>query len=306
MSSSPGRRAIYRGKVKGNQAIRHGEGQSFYPECGGDLFHFQGIYSKGVKTNGKFTFKGHSTYDGEFDANQSGEIEGIGTRVWEDGRQYTGNWAHGEMNGEGKWTSADGGEVYEGTFYENKRQGMGVLTKKIRSDTHIYNGPFNAHKYHGRGSYIVSGKVAAICNFEHGIMQGESEITWHKCSSFKGSMEHGIITSHGLYRTISDSYIYEGQYSKGLPNEGYSTAITAILDRSEVPVDTPVDPKAKAPPPKKGGAQPEEEFAAILSPGDFIGNIKVTLNMQQGPEEALASLEKELAEAQAEKKTRRR
>ena len=308
MSSSPSRaihrgHAIYLGKVKGQQAIRHGEGQSFYPECGGDMFHFEGLYTQGVKTKGKFTFKGHSTYEGEYDVdNKSGEIEGIGTKTWEDGRKYTGKFAHGEMNGEGKWTSANGEEVYEGNHYENKRQGMGVLTKVVGSDTHIYNGPFEGHQYHGRGTYVVRDMAAATCTFHHGIMQGACEVTWDKCSKFKGFMENGMFTSHGSYRSFSDAYIFEGQFSKGLPNKGYSTAITATLDRSEISDDAHMDPKAKKPPPPKKGSEPEEEFAAVLGPGDLIGDFKVILSMQEGPEELLASLQEELAEAQAEKK----
>ena len=67
----------YRGQTLGG--VRHGLGTYNYPNGGNSMFTYEGNYKNGIKSNGKFTIAGISTYEGEFD--DYGEITGKGRRT---------------------------------------------------------------------------------------------------------------------------------------------------------------------------------------------------------------------------------
>jgi hypothetical protein len=74
--SSPDKKLaqIYRGDVKGIQAVRHGKGTCEYLNGGGNLFMYTGNYEEGKKTgDGAFRINSFSEYTGEF---LDGEISG--------------------------------------------------------------------------------------------------------------------------------------------------------------------------------------------------------------------------------------
>jgi hypothetical protein len=80
-------------------------------------------------------------------------MTGVGTRVWADGRAYTGDFVVGEMHGEGVHTLPSG-ERYAGTMRNNWREGRGVLTGagvSTGAGGVVYDGDFARHRPNGRG-----------------------------------------------------------------------------------------------------------------------------------------------------------
>lgn len=68
-------------------------------------------------------------YEGTF---ENGEIEGHGYKVFGiSGATYTGQFHLGLMHGQGLMRRPNG-EQYEGCWYEGKRQGENLWTKKYR------------------------------------------------------------------------------------------------------------------------------------------------------------------------------
>lgn len=195
-------KAIYTGEVSGLKAIRHGKGSFQYPYCGGNMFQFSGQWKDGHKSNGKFSLRSYMEHEGQF---KDGEIEGEGTRKWQNGQTYTGAWREGEMEGKGIWTNANGDEVYEGDFSSNKRQGEGVLTKTYASNgsVHIYRGSFNSHKFCGHGVYLIENSVLLEGTFTDGVVNGPCSVTWSKLASFDGNFVHGIMEGNGYFGALN-------------------------------------------------------------------------------------------------------
>ena len=66
---------------------------------------YEGQYVEGKKVGkGKFTWPDGSTYEGDF----NDAIEGFGTYIWADKRQYVGDWKNNKMHGKGVFTWPDG------------------------------------------------------------------------------------------------------------------------------------------------------------------------------------------------------
>ncbi len=102
-----------------------------------------------------FEVEGWSTIEGNF---VDGEIEGLGSKQWVDGRRYEGNFSRGEACGEGRFKSPSG-ESYVGTWAQNKRHGRGQLVLPNGQGT--YTGEFQRHRYASElgtplGSTLVS------------------------------------------------------------------------------------------------------------------------------------------------------
>ena len=73
---------------------------------------------------GKYTFADGITYSGDFTYNC---ITGTGTYVWTDGSTYTGQVKDGLRHGKGVFTGPGGQGVYDGDWFDGKREGEGKL-----------------------------------------------------------------------------------------------------------------------------------------------------------------------------------
>lgn len=270
---------IYRGDVKGPQAIRHGKGTLKYPDAGGKLFTYNGDWKDGRKIHGTFQIDGLSEYEGDF---QGGEITGIGKRIWKDGRMYYGELVNGEMNGKGSFIDSNG-DTYEGDFVDNKREGVGVLTRGFNGCAHIYSGSFKSHKFHGLGKYVATNNFFLEGCFDRGVMEGQCTLSWHKTAKYEGNMRDGRMNGRGHYLALDNSYEYEGYWLEGRPEYGTMLSVSATLDRSALaPVIDPAVKDKKAPPPKKG-APVDPEFAGVMNPGDFLGALDVIAELSAAP-----------------------
>ena len=274
---------VYTGEVKGG-GIRHGEGHVSYNLPGlhpGQMMGYDGPFVKGQKQtdsehpSGVFRIAGLSTYTGAF---ADGEITGRGTRKWDDGREYTGDWELGEHHGKGRWTSASGKDVYEGEFAHNCRHGRGTLRfeDKGTGAQCTYKGGFAAHKFHGDGSFLKGGDFVLEGAFNKGVVQQTGTITWHKRATLNGTFADGLPHGPGHYAAVDGSYEYLGQFARGLPMTGYGCKVRVSVDASRVP--PPEDAggkggKGKKAPPKKGKGEPE--YSAEVTAGGEVGQVAV-------------------------------
>ena len=287
--------APYRGATV--QTVRSGEGAYRYPEGGGGLYSYTGVYASGVKSRGAFRVEGVFDYSGEFD--EKGEITGRGAKSWTDGRSYNGTFVKGEMSGCGVWISADGTEIYEGEMLDNKRNGRGVL-KQIAAGT-TYSGDFKEHKMSGSGTFLKANSfIIESDNFINNIIDGAegNKIVWNKTATYTGAISNGHLHGPGLYSTFDGTYEYEGEFVANKPEPfsvGSYTHLT--LGRTGVRVFEPAVP-AEPDPKKKTGAKaaaasttsPDDPPLISLQPGygGEIGDVIVRVGKQLSPDDILA------------------
>ena len=143
---------IYEGNWQNDQP--HGSGKELFT----DGSKFVGIFEKGSKKSGKFTWVDGACYDGEIKNNF---FEGYGRFKWKEGREYVGFWKNGKMHGKGIMSYLDGAK-YEGEFFEGKRQGKGTY---FWNKNKYYKGNWAKGKQEGNGYYYNKGKgIVGIWN----------------------------------------------------------------------------------------------------------------------------------------------
>ena len=133
-------------------------------------------------------------YVGQINPN-TGNLEGKGVYMWNNGTKYIGNWKDGNMNGEGILIDSNNNLVFQGNYYRNKRYGKGLFVIK---DNEYYEGEFFDDKMEGKGTY----------HYENGdIWEGY----------FKNNMKNGV----GIFtsKNNKDVYLYEFE------NDNYMGAI---------------------------------------------------------------------------------
>ena len=53
-------------------------------------------------------------------------MNGIGTKIWENGDKYQGEWYMDHMHGQGTYTALVG-DIYNGEWNLNKKEGNGIM-----------------------------------------------------------------------------------------------------------------------------------------------------------------------------------
>ena len=120
---------VYDGEFKDDR--RHGKGKLTWAAGtmhGGDIY--EGEYKEGLMNGkGKLTFTNGDIYEGEF---KDGKRHVRGKYTWADGDVYDGEFKDGKRHGQGKFTWADGsvneGDMYEGEYKNDRKHGRGKLT----------------------------------------------------------------------------------------------------------------------------------------------------------------------------------
>ena len=116
---------------------------------------------------------------------QTGNLEGKGVFIWNNGVKYIGNWKDGNMNGEGVLFDKNNKLIFEGNYYNNKKYGYG---KFVIKDNEYYEGEFFDDKMEGKGTYHY----------------GNGDV-WE--GQFKNNMKNGV----GImtYNNTNDVFLYE-------------------------------------------------------------------------------------------------
>ena len=119
----------------------------------------------------------------------NGEANGHMIVMRDDFVVYEGNMEHGQLNGEGKYTDPDSGQVYIGHFVDSNRDGEGTLYTE--DGKKIYEGEWKKGKRHGRGKYYLAGICRYDGQWKDGKKHGkgtEYDAKGHK--SFSGQWEN--------------------------------------------------------------------------------------------------------------------
>lgn len=127
---------------------------------------------------------GDGLYTGYLDF---GVPQGVGTKVWNDGRRYEGEWDYGTFHGKGTYTWADG-STYEGDWYKGTQHGYGTMTL-VNSGT--YTGYFSEGNREGEGTYTWNNGDSYTGEWLDGERTGYGTYTWVDGSTRSGYWENG-------------------------------------------------------------------------------------------------------------------
>ena len=81
---------------------------------------------------------------------KTGNLNGRGVFIWNNGIKYIGNWKEGNMHGIGILFDKNNKLIFKGNYYKNKKYGKG---KFIIKDNEYYEGEFFDDKMEGKGIY---------------------------------------------------------------------------------------------------------------------------------------------------------
>ena len=115
-------------------------------------------------------------YIGQIDAT-TGNLDGKGIFVWNNGMKYLGNWKDGNMNGEGAIYDKDNKVIFEGNYLNNKKYGHGIFNVK---DKEYYDGDFFDDKMEGKGSYHYENGDTWEGDFKDNKKNGVGILTYNK------------------------------------------------------------------------------------------------------------------------------
>lgn len=143
----------------------------------------------------------------EGERNEAGKFHGKGKMTFASGDIYEGDWANGEMNGQGTMTFAgiDGGS-YVGEWHDGKFAGKGVLHF---ASGNRFEGEFKDGKEHGHGTlHYARGKRQKFeGEWENGNRSGFGVMTYANGESEEGEYTDGAldVQQHGTERSCAIS-----------------------------------------------------------------------------------------------------
>ncbi|XP_005656040.1 MORN repeat-containing protein 1 isoform X2 [Sus scrofa] len=185
-----------------------GYGVYVYPNS---FFRYEGEWKGGKKHGrGKLLFKDGSYYEGEF---AEGEITGEGCRHWAlSGNTYTGQFVLGEPQGHGVMKYKAGGR-YEGELSHGMREGHGHL---VDADGQVYWGSFHKNKQHGQGRMVFRNGDEYEGDWVQGQRQGHGVLRRADGSTYEGQWHRGVFSGLGNMAHCS-GVVYRGIWINGHP-----------------------------------------------------------------------------------------
>ena len=118
---------------------------------------------------------------------------GNGTKIWKDGRKYSGEFKNDKPNGKGTFNYTDG-STYIGEWRDGKRHGQGTLTY---ADGRVYIGQFVDGLEHGDGTCFKKDGSSINCKMDISSTGRNTENIsvlgkkWVKLSEFEKSVGKG-------------------------------------------------------------------------------------------------------------------
>ena len=172
----------YIGEIKDGKPVGYGELHYSSTNEIADI----GLFDGKQLINGTRFYEDGTAYMGEF---SDGVYNGHGVYYWADGSMMGGNWTDGQLNGQGKSYYANSGKSYEGNFLNGSRDGEGTCTYNSGD---IYYGNWKNGQWNGLGIYTW--------------VDGE-----YMCGWFKDGEKHGPVD----YYDANDDYMGRTVYYEG-------------------------------------------------------------------------------------------
>lgn len=136
---------------------------------------------------------------------------GDGTYIWPDGRQRSGTWRAGRLEGIGTETTAS--ETYTGQWHEGQRHGHGELEL---ADGSRYVGDFVAGVADGRGTQTSAGGVYRG-SWRGGRFHGQGQFNNATGGAYQGQWQHGQRSGYGQETNLNGGR-YEGDWLRDKPD----------------------------------------------------------------------------------------
>ena len=105
---------------------------------------------------------------------KEGIYNGLGTMKYRDGRSYKGQWKDGLYHGQGKLTSSQDCQEFEGIFFEGFLHGKGVHRDFKKN---IYTGDFKNGKKHGQAVINYADGRIFKGQYKDGLKYGNCDLT---------------------------------------------------------------------------------------------------------------------------------
>jgi hypothetical protein len=156
---------------------------------------------------------------------------GKGTKQWDSGLKYIGQWKDGKYNGKGVLSANMGGTdyiVYDGEWKNSDMDGAGIF--------YNYDVPANKEK---KNSKDIRDKI--IGNYKNGIAIGKVTAEYASKCKFVGEYKDRSIYAQGIY-TCPNEYKFEGVWSVDY-EKGKKGILTCFIGKKETKNFVPSDSK---------------------------------------------------------------
>ena len=172
------------------------------------------------------------TYEGDL---VNGKFHGYGTKTYESGLKYIGEWKEGEPYGRGIWTSPDGftwdgvrderglqghgtitspRSTYVGGFLDGNRSGEGTWTITWTDGEMKYIGQFKKDRMHGYGTQTDTDGSVYVGEWKRGSRHGQGNQLYKNGARYIGQWEDATWHGTGIY-IDSDGNRYIGEFKEG-------------------------------------------------------------------------------------------
>ena len=143
---------------------------------------------------------------------------------------WSGGCPDGRASGRGRlvWRGKYGEHVYEGSYREGKRNGLGSYTW---AGGGRYEGEYHDGKEDGRGIWTAAGGDRYEGEWRAGLQNGSGTYSWVNGDHYEGEWRAGKPHGHGIW-TGAGGDRYEGEMRDGT-RHGYGTYTWASGDRYE-------------------------------------------------------------------------
>jgi hypothetical protein len=152
---------------------RHGQGKRVWAT--GNVF--DGVWEKGDQKTGTKKYNDGYTYSGEW---KGWDRNGKGKLTWPNGATYDGDWVMNVRSGQGVMTWLNG-DKYEGGFRYNRRQGQGSLISKEEGS---YNGEWFQDSKTGKGKLTAADATVSEGYFANDAYLGKDKPAWYDRLAF--------------------------------------------------------------------------------------------------------------------------
>ncbi|KAG7356956.1 MORN repeat-containing protein [Nitzschia inconspicua] len=144
---------------------------------------------------------------------------GKGKMIYDNGREYEGDWKGGRWHGFGMWKNPNG-DYYEGKFVYDARHGSGVYRWRNGNE---YQGDFHEDKRQGKGIFNFANGNVYEGDFVNGIFEGKGRYKFEG-GYYEGDWACGRYHGKGIL-SFADGSSYCGGFDNGVANgEGKETA----------------------------------------------------------------------------------
>ena len=163
----------------------------------------------------EYTYNGTTIiYTGEW---ANGMPEGQGKATYDDGNFYEGEWKNGMRCGEGRFTSPEsGGAVYDGAWENDNANGYG---KCSWMDGEVYEGEWKDSRRDGQGKCTYANGDFYEGEWKNGLRNGQGEYTFADGGFYKGEWKDNQFDGNGVI-TYADGSTYDGEWKNNQYN-GY-------------------------------------------------------------------------------------